>query len=125
MNVRRLAAIDMWGVQGTRRRRRIILAEFLFGAVAGVAFGAWVLNVQRGLGGLLFGLWLVGIGLNYVPLTLYAVRLSRSGALEAELDGVDAYRELWRYSVWQFWCVVPMSLIVFTVRDEVTKRPER
>jgi hypothetical protein len=27
MDVKRLAAVDMWGTRGTMRRRRIILAE--------------------------------------------------------------------------------------------------
>jgi F0F1-type ATP synthase assembly protein I len=42
MNVRRLAAIDMYGAQGTTRRRRIILAEFLVVVVVMVAFGIWL-----------------------------------------------------------------------------------
>ena len=42
MSVRRLAAIDMYGAQGTTRRRRIILAEFVAGVVALVAFGIWL-----------------------------------------------------------------------------------
>jgi hypothetical protein len=39
VDVRRLAAIDMHGVAGTRRRRRLILAEFVIGAVGGLAIG--------------------------------------------------------------------------------------
>jgi hypothetical protein len=33
VNVKRLAAIDMYGTRGTLRRRRIILAEFTAGAL--------------------------------------------------------------------------------------------
>lgn len=49
MNVRRLAAIDMYGTRGTARRRRIILAEFLAGAVALVAFDTWEQASSSGL----------------------------------------------------------------------------
>ena len=42
VDVRRLAAIDMYGTQGNRRRRRIILAEFTAGLAAMVAFGIWL-----------------------------------------------------------------------------------
>lgn len=122
MNVRRLAAIDMWGTRGTIRRRRIILAEFLLGAVGGIAFGIWVLGVPGGLGGRLFGLWLLGIGLNYVPMSAYAIKLSGPGALERELDGVDTAPELRRYALWQFWVFLPLSLLVFTLRDEWPRR---
>jgi hypothetical protein len=92
MNVRRLAAIDMWGRKGTLRRRRIILTEFLLGTIAGIAFGAWALGVQAGLGGLILGFWLIGIGLNYLPLAAYALRLSAADVLETELEGVDVER---------------------------------
>lgn len=37
INIRRLAAVDMHGSAGTRRRRSIILAEFVLGATVGTA----------------------------------------------------------------------------------------
>jgi hypothetical protein len=43
VDVRRLAAIDMYGLFGTRRRRRVILAEFVFGAVVMVGAGAAII----------------------------------------------------------------------------------
>lgn len=125
MNVRRLAAIDMWGTKGTLRRRRIILAEFLFGAVGGLALGIWTLSIQSSLSGLLFGLWLIGIGLNYVPLAAYALRLSGAGVLEAELEGVNTNQDLRRYGVWQFWIMLPGSMVVFAARDELTRHEKR
>ena len=101
MNVKRLAAVDMHGTQGTRRRQRIILTEFVAGAAALVAFGAWLLVDTSGLGGPIFGVWMIGAGLNYALLAAYAIVLSRPGALSAELAGVDTGRELRRYSAIQ------------------------
>lgn len=122
MNVRRLAAIDMHGTGGTTRRRRIILAEFVVGLIAMVAFGTWLLMSSSGLGGRVVGVWVIGAGLNYAPLAMHAITLNRPGALAAELAGVDAGRELRRYGVLQLWIFVPLSLVAFDVRDALARR---
>jgi hypothetical protein len=122
VDVRRLAAIDMYGTRGTTRRRRIILAEFVAGVVVMVAFGVWLAAYASGLGGRAFGIWMIGAGLNYGPLAVYAIALSRAGALDAELAGVDTDRELRRYSGLQFWIFVPLSLVVFAVGTALTRR---
>jgi hypothetical protein len=125
VNVRRLAAIDMYGAQGTTRRRRIILAEFVAGVVVSVAFGIWLVAHTWGLGGRMLGIWLIGAGLNYALLAAYAIALSRPGALNAELAGVDTGRELRRYSVFQLWIFVPLSLVVLAVHTAVTRDPSQ
>ncbi|MEU8114990.1 hypothetical protein [Micromonospora sp. NPDC048947] len=125
MNVRRLAAIDMYGSRGTTRRRRIILAEFLVGVVLMVTWGCWLLASANGFGTRAFGLWLVGAGLNYAPLSLYALALMRPGALDVELAGVDTDRELRRYTVLQLWVFVPFALVVFAIRDALARRRAR
>jgi len=63
------------------------------------------------------GVWLVGAGVNYVPLALDALRLSRSGALEEELTGVDVRREIRRAGLHQFWVAVPFAIAVFAVAE--------
>jgi hypothetical protein len=115
MNVRRFAAVDMWGRRGTIRRRRIILAEFVIGAACGVALGGWAVTSQA-LGGQIFGAWFIGVGLNYVPLAAYAAALSRAGALDAELADVDVGREIRRYTVFQALLLVPLALVVLSLR---------
>jgi hypothetical protein len=122
VNVRRLAAIDMYGARGTTRRRRIILAEFVAGAAVLVAFGIWLVADATGPGGRIFGIWMIGAGLNYAPLAAYAITLSRPGTLNAELAGVDTGRELRRYSVLQLWILVPLSLVVLAVHTAVSRR---
>jgi len=114
MDPRRLAAVDMYGTRGTLRRRRIILIEFVAGLLAALAFGGWLLSFGD-VGNSVIGAVVIGIGLNYAPLSVYAIRFSPRGALEAELDDVDVQSELSRYSVLQFWAFVPLSLIVFDV----------
>jgi len=114
VNVKRLAALDMYGATGTTRRRRIVLAEFIAAVAATMALGIWLVTGASGLGARIFGIWLIGVGLNYAPLAAYAISLSRPGALDAELVGVDTGRELRRYTVLQLWILVPLSLIVMT-----------
>jgi hypothetical protein len=111
LDVRRLAAADMWGSAGTRRRRQLIRAEFIAVAVGCTALG--VLSLVAGGGWrYLLGLWLVGVGVNYVPLTVQALALSRPGALEEELHGLDVRRELRRAGVHQFWIAVPFAVAI-------------
>lgn len=115
MDVKRLAALDMWGTRGTARRRRIIVTEFIIGAIGGTAIGAWVMVAASRTGTEVFGAWIAAAALNYVPLSVYAIRLSRPGALDAELAGVDTGRELRRYSVLQVLLVVPLAFWVLSV----------
>jgi hypothetical protein len=125
VNVRRLAAIDMFGTRGTPRRRWIILAEFVLGALVLIGFGVWLALDATSLGDQLFGFWAILAGLNYVPLAAYAIALSRAGAIDAELAGVDAERELRRYGVAQLWIVVPLWLVGLVLRErlDLLRRP--
>jgi hypothetical protein len=116
LDVRRLAALDMHGLAGSRLRRNIIRAEFVLGAVVGAGLGIWVAVAATSVGAKLFGAWIVGTGVNYAALAWQAALLSRPGALEAELAGVDLARDLRRYSVLQFWIVVPVLLAVLAAR---------
>ena len=90
LDVRRLAAVDMYGSRGGRRRRRLILAEFALAAIdiplLGLAIALAASTVPR----VLIGTYLIGAGLNYIPLALHAISLSRAGRLDAELAGADA-----------------------------------
>jgi hypothetical protein len=114
VDVKRLAAVDMRGMHGAVRRRRVILAEFIGGAIGITVVGTSLTASASSAGGMVFGLWVLGMGLNYVPLAVYAIRLARPGALDAELASVDVPRELRRYSLLQLWILVPLSLVALT-----------
>jgi hypothetical protein len=106
LDVRRLAALDMHGARGTRRRRLIILAEFALGTLGGAALGVWALT-WGGAVGLVFGIWLLGLGANYLPLTWNVALLWRPGRLHAELAGADLRAELRHYTRAQIWVLAP------------------
>lgn len=102
-SVRRFAAVDMYGTAGTRRRRRIVAAEFVLGTAGLLALAA-ILCVH---GGWLWGIWALGCGANYGALAVYAVALLRPERLRAELEGADVRSELRRYGVAQLLLFVP------------------
>jgi hypothetical protein len=116
LDVRRLAALDLHGTAGTRRRRRLVRAEFVLGAVGCIGLGVWAAVTAPALGWRLFGAWLAGAGVNYAVMAWQAILLSRPGALEAELAGVDIPRELRHYSSRQFWIAVPLLFAVLALR---------
>jgi len=91
----------MGGVAGTTRRRRIITAEFLVGFVLGVVIGGILLANADSAVQYVVGLVVLGIGVNYLPLSWHALQMSVAGRRQAELEGVDKAAELRRYSVLQ------------------------
>ena len=114
LDPRRLAAADMYGTRGSARRRRIVRAEFVLGAVLCIGLGLLSITSASGIW-LWVGIWLVGVGANYVILAVDALRLSRPGALEAELRGADVRRELRRAGTRQLWIAIPFALWVAAV----------
>ncbi len=117
LDVRRLAAVDMHGIAGTSRRRQLIRAEFVAGAICGAGLGGWVAVASATAAGRWLGVWVVGVGVNYIALAWLAARLSRPGALDAELTGADLHADMRRYSRLQFWVLVPLTLAVLTWRQ--------
>jgi hypothetical protein len=111
LDVRRIAAVDMWGARGTRRRRAVIVAEFVLGATVGPALGLLLAVAGSGPVWRVLGAWIAGACLNYVPLALHAISLFPGRRLEAELAGVDIPRELRYYTAAQLWVAVPLLFV--------------
>lgn len=114
-DVRRLAALDMHGTAGRQWRRRIIGAEFLFGAVGCLIVGVWLAATVTTVGPCVLGAWIAGVGVNYLALTWQAAGLWRRGALAAELGAADVRGDLRRYSYLQFWIMVPLLFAILAL----------
>lgn len=63
------------------------------------------------------GVWLVGAGVNYVPLALNAPSLSAASRLEEEIGQADI-----RAGAQQFWIAVPFAVAVAAPAAEVRAR---
>ena len=122
IDVRRLAAIDIYGRHGSKRRRRLVLAEFVLGAIDIPLLGLTLVLAASSVPRVLLGAYLIGVGLNFVPLALHAISLSRAGRLGTELAGVDVAAELRRYTAKQFLIGIPLLVMILGVAQFATGR---
>lgn len=116
-SVRRFVAIDMYGRAGSRRRRRIVTAEFVLGT-AGIVVLAAVLGSH---GRWWWATWTLGCAMNYAALAVHAVALYPRGRLETALHGVDVRAELRRYSTAQLLLFIP-ALIALIAAAQALRR---
>lgn len=122
IDVRRLAAVDMYGARGALRRRQIIRAEFIVGVVGGISLGTLALLGSSVVTQVL-GAWLIGVGINYVPLAAYAMSLCAPGRLEAELAGLDIRAEQRYYTRAQLQLFVPLLVAALAVAQRGHEQP--
>jgi hypothetical protein len=81
VNPRKLAAIDI-AFLGPR----LIIAEFACGVLLCPALGVFVLIRGHGsVAQLLLGLYLLSLGINYVPMLIYAIEITRANSARSEL----------------------------------------
>jgi hypothetical protein len=112
IKIRTLAAVDI-AFLGPK----LILSEFALGVIGPASLGILTLLRSHSLGGLLFGSYLISLGINYVPLLVYAIRIARNHTAHAEIaiESSDRKRMFRRYR-WQsslllLPLVVPMAAI--------------
>ncbi len=120
-SVARFAALDLYGTKGTPRRRRLVLTEFVGGTLGIFALGGFLLS--RGAWG--WGGWALGCALNYAALTVHAVRLRRTGRLNAAVAGLDLVSELRRYSLAQVLLFVPGVVALAGLAEAAAARSRR
>jgi len=90
VNVRRLAAVDLHGLGP-----KIIIPEFALGALGAPALGVLTLLRSGSTTMIAFGILLIGLGLNYLPLLIHAIDLTRRSAAGVEIAGGPLrYRDL-------------------------------
>ena len=119
INIRKLAAVDMAWL-GTK----VIVTEYALGVILPLGLG--LLSVRAALrGGSILswegalGVWLVGIGLNYIPLFIYSVLIARAGT--AKKEGQPEFARARRYGVQQVIILIPLLVDVLAVIQEVNQ----
>ena len=111
-NFRRLAAIDI-----AYLGFKVILAEFLCGAVLSTALGVWVLLRSHSPGQALLGIYLLGLGMNYVPLVVFAVSIGGREPARWELASelTDQRRAMSKYRLLSLLLLVPFLVLLLTL----------
>jgi arginine exporter protein ArgO len=106
VNLRELAAIDLRFLG-----RTLVLLEYAFGVVLLVGIG--VLGLIQTHARSLWWWYMVGIGVNYIPLLYYAVLLVRS-----RWDEVQRMRheDMARLRRQQLWLLVPLAAFFSVLR---------
>jgi len=111
MNVRKLAALDI-AFHGAR----LIFVEFGACVLLLPLFGVFVISRS-----LLLGVYMMFLGLNYLPLLTYAVIINQKKSarkeVALELSDPEQYRR--KYGVQQLLLLVPLALPILSVAQEL------
>jgi hypothetical protein len=113
ISVRELVVLDM-ALHG----RRLILVEFGIGAP--VMIGAGLLIILKGYCPI--GAYLLMLGVNYVPLLIYAVALTRRTGELAVLNRFEVVRSVRKYGIQQTLIIVPFAIPMLTILQRPFRR---
>jgi hypothetical protein len=123
IEIRKLAAVDMaWLGAG------VVVVEYALGVVLPIVVGA--LSIRAGLAQnhpgnwqTVFGVWLLAIAANYIPLFLYALAIARAGTVQVE--GGPELRFARRYGLQQLMILLPFAVVAVAIAQERSrsKRP--
>ncbi|HEY7358212.1 MAG TPA: hypothetical protein VH590_17145 [Ktedonobacterales bacterium] len=123
INIRKLVALDM-----VFHRPKLILAEFILGVfgsaalavvIAAPGFFAGHVSLEQ----ILVSGYILCIGLNYVPLLLYAISIARRGSAQAEVAFELAHKERYacKYSDQSFLLLLPLVVPILAISQEWQK----
>ena len=114
IEVKKLAAIDI-----VYRGQRTILLEFGFGVfflgILGVAFLLFAHQRTPETTGI--GVYLLFLGVNYVPLFAYSISVSLKKSARKEVEYELAHQDVFRkkYGVQQMLILVPLAIVLLAV----------
>ena len=106
LNPRKLAAIDL-AFLGPK----LIIGEFAFAVLLSPALGLFALFRAHGSPlQIVMGFYLISLGLNYVPMLVYAVTLNKANSASSELGNEldDKRAAMRKYRRQSFWLLVPI-----------------
>ncbi len=115
LNVRRLVALDI-ALHGSK----FIILEFSFGIIFGFILGLY--SLKSNYLNHILGWYIITLGLNYVPLLIYAINIIRIGSAKDESkDDLSDRKRLISFSIRQFVIFVPFSMILLSIFQELRK----
>ncbi|MGA7317088.1 MAG: hypothetical protein WBX22_24310 [Silvibacterium sp.] len=118
INLRKLAALDILFLGP-----RLIVAEFAFGVLFSVALGLFVLVRGHTFWQLLLGTYFLCLGINYVPMLVYAIAVSNKvnarKEMAAELD--DSRKTMSKYRSQSLVLLVPLAVPILVLTQKWRK----
>lgn len=120
IDIRKLAAVDMLWLGA-----RLIVTEYALGILLPLVLG-WLsirstLSAAQPIGWEeILGIWLISIAANYVPLFIYAVKISRAKTVKEEGQSELAHAR--RYGIQQVIILVPFLVVVLALVQEARRR---
>lgn len=102
---RKLAAVDV-AFLGSK----VILTEFTIGILGPILLGILTLRKSHSGGGMIFGVYLLLIGINYIPMLIHAISVVKNGASRDEIAGEleDKRRMFRKYRKQSLYLLVPL-----------------
>jgi membrane protein implicated in regulation of membrane protease activity len=120
MNFRKLASIDIIFLGS-----KLIIAEFAGGVLLCIVLGTFVLVRGHSIWQLILGFYLISLGINYVPMLVYAVAITRGRSARLELGDElnDKRRAMAKYRCESILLLVPflVPIIALTGRGAKSK----
>ena len=116
LNARKLAAIDLVFLGP-----KLIITEFLAGVFLSAALGVFILVRSHGSPAqIALGLYLILLGLNYVPMLIYAIVITRGKSARAELGSEIENKRvaMANYRRQSLWLLVPLVVPLVTLTQD-------
>ena len=115
INFRKLAAIEILFLGS-----KLIVAEYVCGVLLSVALGLFVFFRGYSFWQVLLGIYLICLGINYVPLLVYAIAVgNKLNAREEIADELaDARKAMSRYRAQSLLLLVPLLVPILVLTRE-------
>lgn len=122
IDFRKLAAADI-AFLGSR----FILTEFSIGVFGSLALGFLALLRSHSVGGIAFGSYLLFIGINYIPLLLYAIRIVRLDSARHEIAEEQANKHgmFRKYRRQSLLLLVPLAVPILALARELHRNKSK
>jgi hypothetical protein len=116
ISIRKLVAWDI-----TLHGSRIILIEFAVGAPAMILFGYWLTTTTATF---IPGLYILSVGINYVPLLLYAAVITRKGSAKNEVNNELVHNKQYtrKYGSQQLIILTPFAVLLIALAQGTRKQ---
>lgn len=114
LNLQKLAAIDIAFLGA-----RLIIAEYAIGVLAAPALGVFTLLRESSYWQIVVGVYLILLGVNYIPMLAYAVAIGNGQSAQAELSDElsDKRQAMAKYRRQSVLLVVPLLVPIIALRQ--------